>query len=304
MAAGASEPRERAYARCVTAITWEERPKLRRPFLIAAFEGWNDAADASTAAARWLIRRFSGTRCATIDADESLDLQSTRPLVSLIDGVIRTIEWPHNDCYAVTVPGAARDLVVVIGVEPNFGWRRYCADVLEVAHETGCELVVTLGALLADVPHTRALPVTGTATDDELIGRLHLERSRYEGPTGIVGVLHDACRAEGIPSASLWASVPHYVASPPNPVATLALLDRLGALTGVPVDRDELGSLAGAWRTRVDELVGEDAEIGDYVRRLEEQADKEHDGLTVDLDVSGDELAAELERYLREQHDE
>lgn len=288
----------------MSAVAWDHRPLLRRPLLVAAFEGWNDAADAATGAARWLVRRYAGTRCATIDPDETLDLQSSRPSVELVDGVVRGVTWPSNDCYAVPVAGGARDLLVVVGIEPNYGWRRYCADLLDVARDTGCEMVVTLGALLADVPHTRSLPVTGTATDDDLIGRLRLERSRYEGPTGIVGVLHDVCRRAGVPSASLWASVPHYVASPPNPVATLALLDRLGALSGVPVEREELHALAGAWRRRVDELVAEDPEVGEYVRRLEEQADDGHPELTIEPDVTGDELAAELERYLRDHREE
>jgi proteasome assembly chaperone (PAC2) family protein len=283
-------------------LVWEDRPKLRRPVMVAGFEGWNDAGDAASDAASWLAQRFGGTRFAWIDPEEHFDFQSRRPQVELTDGVTRTIKWPANECFAARIESADRDLVVLRGVEPSYRWRSFCRAVLTVASETGCEMVVTLGALLADVPHTRPPSITGAATDEELIQRLQLTRSRYEGPTGIVGVLHDACREQGVASASLWAPVPHYVAAPPNPVATRALLERFGTLVGVPLELDELAELADAWRRRVDEVVAEDDEVRAYVRKLEEQAEQTE--LQEDQIPSGEALAAELERFLRDQPDE
>ncbi len=211
-------------------LLWEDHPGvLQRPVLVAGFEGWNDAADASSAAATWLTQHAPTTnRIASIDPQEHFDFQARRPQVELIGGVTRTVTWPENTFFSVKRDD--RDLVVLRGIEPSYRWRSFCRAVLDVARETGCEMVVTLGALLADVPHTRNARVTGASTDTELVDRLGLASSRYEGPTGIVGVLHDACRAESFPSVSLWAPVPHYLAAPPNPPATLALLERLSAL--------------------------------------------------------------------------
>ena len=191
-----------------------------------------------------------------------------------------------------------RDLLLFSGVEPNLRWRTFCSTVIGLARDTGCEMVVTLGALLADVPHTRPTRLTGTAVDPELIARLGLSHSRYEGPTGIVGVLHDACRQAGMPSVSLWAPVPHYVASPPNPKATQALLERLGEVLGMPIGLGDLAEAAVAWEARVNELVGSDADIAAYVRQLEERDDDQIDEQSL---PSGDTLAAELERFLRDQ---
>jgi proteasome assembly chaperone (PAC2) family protein len=281
----------------VSALVWDELPELRRPVLVAAFEGWNDAANAATEAAEWITRRFGSRRCAHIDPEEHFDFQAHRPSVELVDGVTRSITWPANECFAV--PAGERDLVVLRGVEPNLKWHAFCASVLTVVAETGCEMVVTLGALLADVPHTRAVNVTGTASDPEMVQRLGLERSRYEGPTGIVGVLHDTARRDGVPSASLWAPVPHYVASPPNPLATRALLDRLGGLLGTPFALEELDDLAVSWRRRVDEIVADD----DDVRRCVELREHHYDEQRREVAdrPSGETLAAEFERYLREQ---
>jgi proteasome assembly chaperone (PAC2) family protein len=266
--------------------------------MVAAFEGWNDAADAASAAVTWLRRRLRATHIARIDPEEFYDFQATRPEVSLVEGTTRKITWPANDCFAAHVEEVGRDLVLFSGVEPNLKWRTFCSTVIGLARDTGCEMVVTLGALLADVPHTRPTRLTGTAVDPELIERLGLSHSRYEGPTGIVGVLHDACREAGMPSVSLWAPVPHYVASPPNPKATRALLERLGEVLGVPIGLGELTEAAVAWEARVNELVGSDADIAAYVRQLEERDD---DQIDEDSLPSGDTLAAELERFLREQ---
>jgi proteasome assembly chaperone (PAC2) family protein len=289
-------------------LVWEQRPRLERPLLVAAFSGWNDAGDAATAATDWLLRHGHGPRVAWIDPDEYVDYQSRRPIVELSDGVTRAVTWPSTECHATSVGG--RDLVIVRGVEPNLRWRGYCDAILEVARETGCEMVVTLGALIGDVVHTREVPVTGTATDPELLERLGLTRSQYEGPTGIVGVLHDACRQAGIGSVSLWAPVPHYVSSPPNPVATRALLARLGRLAGVVLDLHGLEELVDMWRTQVDRAVDDNHDLEEYIHGIEEQMDadasrfdtEEQRGVMLEPEPSDvADLADEVERFLREQ---
>lgn len=288
-------------------LIWDHHPRLRHPILVAAFEGWNDAADAASTAAKWLIATLGARRFARLDPETYFDFQSNRPQVELVDGVTRGIAWPSTDCYAASVPSGEHDLVIVVGVEPNLHWRGFCDDVRSVAAETGCELVVTLGALLADVPHTRPLPVTGAATDPEVIKRLGLARSRYEGPTGIVGVLHEAFRDAAVPSVSLWAPVPHYVAAPPNPLATVGLLDRFVTLSGIELDRSELIAAAAAWREQVDEVVAGDDDVANYVRQLEEAIDAgalagEEPSPFRETDLpTGDALAAELERFLRDE---
>ena len=280
-------------------LVWESRPDgLRAPALVCAFTGWNDAGDAASAAIQFLGASLGATRFATIDPEEFYDFQSTRPEVSLIEGTTRKVSWPANECFAAHVEEVGRDLVLFSGVEPNLKWRTFCTTVIGLARETGCEMVVTLGALLADVPHTRPTRLTGTAVDPELIARLGLSHSRYEGPTGIVGVLHDFCRQAGMPSVSLWAPVPHYVASPPNPKATRALLERLSDVLNIPIGLGDLAEAAVAWEARVNELVSSDADIAAYVRQLEERDDDQIDEESL---PSGDTLAAELERYLRDQ---
>ena len=279
-------------------LAWEQRPELRRPVLVAGFEGWNDAASAASEAAGWLTRQFGATKMASMDPEEHFDFQSARPTVELVDGVTRDLTWPANEFFAVPVD--ARDIVVLRGVEPNLRWPSFCRDVLGVAGETGCEMVVTLGALLADVPHTRPVRVTGATTDPELMTNLHLQRSRYEGPTGIVGVLHDTARATGIASASLWAPVPHYVSTPPNPLATRALLDRLAQLLGTSFELGDLDELSQAWQTRVDEVVSQDDDVRSYVGQLEERYDTE-----AETDIpSGEGLADEVEQFLRDRGDD
>jgi proteasome assembly chaperone (PAC2) family protein len=279
-------------------VIWEERPVLRRPVMVAAFEGWNDAADAASGAVAWLRRRWRATRFAHLDPEEFYDFQVARPQVRLVDGVTRQISWPANDCFVAHIEEVGRDVVLFSGIEPNLRWRKFCSTVIGVARDTGCEMVVTLGALLADVPHTRPTRLTGTAADPDLIARLGLQHSRYEGPTGIVGVLHDACRQAGIPSVSLWAPVPHYVASPPNPKATKALVERMAELLGVPVGLGELTEAGQAWEQRVNDLVSADTDVAAYVRQLEARDDDQLDERDL---PTGDALAAELERFLREQ---
>jgi proteasome assembly chaperone (PAC2) family protein len=290
-------------------LVWDEHPELNQPLMVAAFAGWNDAGDAATGAADWLVRRSEAHRFASIDPDEHLDYQSRRPHVELIDGIARSITWPANECFAA--PFGERDLVVVRGVEPNVRWKSFCNAVMSVASETGCEMVVTLGALLGDVPHTRNVKVTGSATDPALVGELDLTRSQYEGPTGIVGVLADSCRAAGLKSASLWAPVPHYVATPPNPPATRALLERFSSLAGLPLDLQGLDQLVDLWRLQVDRAIADNDEVTTYVRELEarvDAVDAEERGIVLGDHPAGsgpvtgaDDLADEVERFLREQ---
>jgi proteasome assembly chaperone (PAC2) family protein len=282
----------------MASLAWEQRPELRRPVLVAGFEGWNDAASAASEAAGWLTRQFGATKMASMDPEEHFDFQSARPTVELVDGVTRDLTWPANEFFAVPVD--ARDIVVLRGIEPNLRWPSFCREVLGVASETGCEMVVTLGALLADVPHTRPVRVTGATTDPELMASLHLQRSRYEGPTGIVGVLHDTARATGVASASLWAPVPHYVSTPPNPLATRALLDRLAQLLGTSFELADLDELSQAWQSRVDEVVSQDDDVRSYVGQLEERYDTE-----AETDIpSGEGLADEVEQFLRDRGDD
>ena len=278
-------------------VHWDDLPKLRRPVLVAAFEGWNDAADAASSAARYLKERWGARPFATIDPEEFFDFSSTRPQVRLTAGHQREIIWPRTELSAAALPDTGRDVVVLVGSEPQLRWRTFSAQVVGVANELGAELVVTLGALLADVAHTRPVRVTGTAADPELVDRLGLERSAYEGPTGIVGVLHDAFRTARVQSASLWAAVPHYVAATPSPKATLALVRRTASLLSTPVTTDDLEQRALDYERQVSEVVATDDDVAAYVRRLEESADAD-DPLEFQ---SGDVLAAELERFLREQ---
>ena len=273
-------------------------PPLRRPVLVAAFEGWNDAADAASSAARYLRDRWSARPFADIDPEEFYDFSSTRPHVRLVDGITRQIDWPSNELSAAELPGTSRDVVVLLGTEPQLRWRTFASEVVGLAGELKIELVVILGALLADVPHTRPVRVTGTAADDELVRRLDLAHSSYEGPTGIVGVLHDAFRRAELPSASLWAAVPHYVAATPSPKASLALIRRTTRLLSTSVATDELESAAADYERQVSEVVASDEDVSAYVSRLEASIDE---GDLADMEMpSGDALAAELERFLRD----
>jgi proteasome assembly chaperone (PAC2) family protein len=291
----------------VSGLRWESRPELRDPILVAAFTGWNDAGDAASGAVGWLRTHYAALPFASIDPDEHYDYQANRPEVQILDGVTREISWPTLEFSAATSSPSGPDLVLLSGPEPNLRWRGFCATVLEVARETGCSTVVTFGALLADTPHTSPIQVSGSTTDAAAMERLGLEPSRYEGPTGIVGVLHDTARNAGFRSASFWAPVPHYVATPPNPPATRALLERFAAFTESPLNLRELGVAAEAWRARVDGAVENDEEMREYVRGLEAQ----HDEPNIDDDAgsesseeeipSGDDLAEAFEEYLREQ---
>jgi proteasome assembly chaperone (PAC2) family protein len=284
------------------AISRYDRIDLRDPVLVAAFKGWNDAGDAATFAAEHLARVWGAMRIASIDPEEFYDFQTVRPQVELIDGETRKITWPTNEFFAARLPGSPHDVIVLVGVEPSHRWKTFTKLVVEIARENHVGMIITLGALLADVPHSREVPVTGTAGNQELIDRLGLQRSRYEGPTGIVGVLHDACAGAGISSASLWGAVPHYLAVTPNPKAALALVHKAVALIGAPAEVDDLERASAAYEDRVTEVVASDEDVQGYVRLLEDRADdRDGGGLDREEIPSGDALAEELEKYLRDQ---
>ena len=286
-------------------ITEHEHVELNDPVLIAAFRGWNDAGDAASFAASHLARVWSTDKVASIDPEEFYDFQAVRPQVELRDGVTRTISWPSNEIFAASLPGSPHDVLILVGTEPNLRWRAFSGLVVEIAARYRAGLVITLGALLADVPHSRPVPITGTAADRDLIERLGLQRSRYEGPTGIVGVLHDEFARAGIASASLWAAVPHYLAVTPNPKAALALVEKTVELTGAPAEIDDLQRATMTYEERVAEMVATDDDVQAYVRLLESRSDDrslENPIAPEDL-PTGDALAAELERFLQDRDD-
>ena len=273
------------------------RPALSRPVLVTAFRGWNDGGEGASLAGGYLAKAWNGEEFGDIDPEEFYDFQATRPQVSLVDGVTRRIDWPENAFYRARISGLERDAVLLLGTEPNLRWRSFTSMIVDVAKDLQVEMVVTLGSLLADVPHTRPSPVTGSATEPSLVEELGLSTSRYEGPTGIVGVLHDACRRAELPSVSLWAAVPHYVSLAPSPRAAKALCDRLAQLLGTSIDTAELDQAAERYSEQVSEAVASDPDTAAYVEELEQRADT----LSEESDLpSGDALAAELTRFLRE----
>lgn len=275
-------------------IEIEELRDLVNPWVIAAFEGWNDAADASSSVIDHLAEVWDARVIGALDPDEFYDFQMNRPMVGTDDQGHRRITWPDTRILLASPPHLDRDIILVRGLEPNMRWRQFCAEILAACDDLGGELVITLGALLTDTPHTRPVPVSGSSTEPDLVDRLSLEQSTYEGPTGIVGVFQDACALLDIPAVSYWAAVPHYVAQPPCPKATLALVGALEELLQTSIPLGDLPEEARAWERGVNELAEEDEDIADYVRALEETRD------TADLpEASGDAIAREFERYLK-----
>ena len=284
-----------------------QRIELNDPVLIAAFQGWNDAGEAATFAATHMAQVWSGDQIASIDPEDFYDFQAVRPQVELDEGLTRKIVWPANEFWAAKT--SKRDVILLVGTEPNTHWRTFCDVVVSVARANNVRFALTLGALLADIPHSRPVHITGTAADAELVQRLGLQRSRYEGPTGIVGVLHDAFARAGIDSASLWAAVPHYLAVSPNPKAALALVRKATDLVGVPADVSDLEEATTTYEERVTEMVAADEDVQNYVRILEERSDEREDSpFENPIDPgdmpSGESIAAELENYLRERTDD
>lgn len=285
----------------VSDVIWSDRPSLRRPVLVAAFRGWNDAGDAASAAVEFIRGRFEPEPVARIDPDEFLDFTTVRPTIKLTEGRTRDIDWPDTEISAAEVPGADADLIVLQGVEPSLRWRRYCEAIVEIARALDASTVITLGSLLADVPHTRPVSITGIASDQALVDKLGFEHTSYEGPTGITGVLHHVCAAAELPSVSLWASVPHYVAAAPNPKVALALVRAFEGAAGLIVDASELESAAEDYDRQVSAAVASDPEVKAFVERLETAMDEVSDD-PVDPDniPSADTIASDFQRFLRQ----
>ncbi len=269
-------------------------PVLRDPVAIAAFEGWNDAADASTAAVEHLEQVWTARPITALDPEEFYDFQVNRPIVSLADGETRNIEWPTTRFSVATPPGTDRDVLLIRGIEPSMRWRTFCGEILELCHSLEVNRIVLLGALLADVPYTRPLPISGSAASRDAAERYSLIPTRYDGPTGIVGVLHEACTRAELDTVSFWVHVPHYANNPPCPKATLALLHRVEEVLDLPVPMMDLAEESAEWEERLRTAAEQDAELGEYVRELEERVGDE--GLQP---LSGDEIAQEFEKYLR-----
>jgi predicted ATP-grasp superfamily ATP-dependent carboligase len=281
-------------------LIWDRRPDgLRAPAMVCAFQGWNDAGDAASSAVSFFASALDARRFARIESEEFYDFQANRPCVSFDDAGKREIVWPTVEVFEASAPRAPRDLVLVQGVEPSMRWKAFCGQLIDLAEALGVQLVVSLGALLGDVPHTRPVALTGHASDPELVERLGIQTSTYEGPTGIVGVLHSACLDAGLPSASLWAGVPHYVAAATNPKAALALVRRVEGLVGVSVDVSELESAAADYERQVGLAVQSDPDIQAFVERLEQAAESEEETSPTDV-PSGDMIAREFQRFLRQ----
>ena len=279
--------------------------RLRRPVLIMAFAGWNDASEAATTAARTLARAWSAERFATIDPEEFYHFGLSRPHIRFKAGsrTEREVIWPATEFSAAHTPDLARDVIVGVAIEPHLKWKTYCGLVLELARRCRVSLVLTLGALLADVAHTRPVSVTGTTSDRELAAMLGIRPTRYEGPTGIVGVLNSACREQGMPTASLWANVPHYISGTENPRAALALVQRVAEFLQTRVDLPELQEAARQFEQNLAEIVARNAEIAAYVKRLEAKGAEEDEPPPFpreELPPASD-LVAEIEQFLRQQ---
>jgi proteasome assembly chaperone (PAC2) family protein len=288
----------------VETLIWEtDPPELRAPILVCSFRGWNDAAGAASTALATVAASLDAELVASVDPEEYFDFQANRPMISLEEGQTRRIDWPANSLIAAEAPSAERDLVLLDGTEPNLRWRGFSEAIANAAERMGVEMVITLGALLAEVAHTLPVPITGLASDEDLVEELDLSRSTYEGPTGIVGVVHDVCRHHGMSSASLWAAVPHYVAAVPNPKAALALLRRLEGLTGIAVDASELEEETTDYEEQVGRAVAANPEIEELVSRIEEQQAEQLSEDGGDL-PSADTIAREFQRFLRQRGDD
>ena len=281
-------------------LIWEtDPPELRSPILVCSFRGWNDAAGAASTALATVAASLDAELVASVDPEEFFDFQANRPMITLEGGQTRRIDWPANTLIAAEAPSAERDLLLLDGTEPNLRWRGFSEAIANAAERMGVEMVITLGALLAEVSHTLPVPITGLASDEDLVDELDLSRSTYEGPTGIVGVVHDMCRERGMSSASLWAAVPHYVAAVPNPKAALALLRRLEGLTGIAVDASELEDETTDYEEQVGRAVAANPEIEELVTRIEEQQAEQLTEDGTDL-PSADAIASEFQRFLRQ----
>jgi proteasome assembly chaperone (PAC2) family protein len=287
-------------------LRWRRRPDLRSPVVVAAFEGWNDAGEAATTAVRTMGEGWGAEPFADIDPEEFFDFTATRPHVQLVDGRTRSINWPQNVFSAARLEDRDSDVVLLSGIEPGLRWRTFCDQIVEVVRETDARMVITLGALLAEVPHTRPVRISGSASDPELAARLGVRPSRYEGPTGIVGVLNTACREQGIATASVWANVPHYVSGIEIPKAALALVQRALTLLNVQADLADLEEASRQFDQNLAEIVAQNAKIKAYVAKLESRDTKETEPEVApgsDLPPAS-ELVAEIEQFLKQQRPE
>jgi proteasome assembly chaperone (PAC2) family protein len=281
-------------------------PLLREPIMIMAFSGWNDAAGAASGAVEHLLSGWRDKNddvipelIANVESEDFYDFQVNRPVVSIDESEIRSITWPSTQVFGMAIPSMSRDLVIVTGVEPSMKWKSFTSDILDLADDLEVSLIVSLGSLLADVPHTRPITVTGTGAHPSIANRLGVSVSKYEGPTGILGIIQDGCMRRGIDAISLWAAVPHYAANAPSPKATLALINTLEEFLNIKIPLSDLPDRADAWENEVNDLAAEDSEIAEYVKALEESKD------AAELpDISGDTIAKEFERYLRRQQED
>jgi len=280
-------------------IEIEETHELVDPVVIAAFEGWNDASDAATGVVDHLMQVWGARVIGAVDPEDFYDFQVNRPVVGTDTQGHRSITWPTTRIGIASPPDLDHDVILVRGIEPSMRWRQFVSELLAVCDELGAAMVITLGALLADTPHTRPIPVSGSSSEPEIVDRLRLESPSYEGPTGILGILHDACAQADMPAVSYWAAVPHYVAQPPCPKATLAIINQLEELLECSIPLGDLPDDARAWERGVDELAAQDDEIAEYVKALEETRD------TTELpEASGEAIAREFERYLKRRQDD
>jgi proteasome assembly chaperone (PAC2) family protein len=273
-------------------IRWKSRPQLRDPVLVCAFNGWNDAGEAASAALGLILGDFGGNEVAEIDPEEFFDFTAVRPTIRLVEGRTRVVDWPANTFHAAHVPAAEHDLLLMSGTEPSLRWRAFNEAIISVADQVGVKL--------ADVPHTRPVGITGIASDESLVAQLGFQRSSYEGPTGVVGALHHACQQHGMASASLWASVPHYVAAAPNPKAALALIRAFEGLVGVAVDAAPLEEAAVEYERQVNDAVASDPDVKAFVEQLEERMDDVEAESLPDRLPSADSIARDFQRYLRQ----
>ena len=274
-------------------------PALRSPVMIVAFGGWNDAGEAATGAASHLLNTWTASLIAQVDPEEFYDFQVNRPMVSVDDSKFRTLTWPTTEVFGIATPQYDFDLVVVKGVEPSMKWKTFAANILDLADDLDVTMILTLGSLLADTPHSRPISVSGSGTHPDIAERLGVEVSRYEGPTGILGVIQEASQRRGIDAVSLWAAIPHYAAASPSSKATLALINALEDFLNISLPQGDLPAQSQAWEKSVDEMAGEDSEISEYVRQLE--ASRDESELP---EATGDSIAREFERYLRRRNSE
>jgi proteasome assembly chaperone (PAC2) family protein len=275
-------------------ILYESAFDLRKPVVIAAFEGWNDAGESATGALAHLLTTWTHQKVATMESEDYYDFQVNRPQIRVDEKVVREIIWPNTAVFEVSTPAFDHDFLIIKGIEPSMRWQTFVSELLDLADDYEASMLITMGALLADTPHSRPIVVTGTGAHPDVAAKLGVEISKYEGPTGIIGVMQDAAVRRGIDAVSLWASVPHYVATPPSPKATLALINALEDFLEVSISQGDLPDRSDSWEKQVDQMAAEDTEVGDYVRQLERSKDE------TDLpSISGDAIAREVERFLR-----